>query len=247
MFDPVRFLVQIARKSAQLMAGWGVCVFCAGCASAPTLHGDERIVPGAAFEKVGVLDFRRDGIAEYREMVQPGDLIVNYMRLGRAAKKRQWLHAILPHGHSMIVLDPDDPEGLLECRFRGMRRISPEELGEYSFNTVYRLRDARHLDLERLEQFARVGCGRCGDYSFRSWLGFNGDLSPSQPKEILPSYTCSTMVAAAYHYAGVTLDVAHRNRVVTPLDLVRSSSHPNEVAIETEASSLAGAPDRLAR
>lgn len=90
-----------------------------GCASTrPGNH--QAMFPGhTSFEKVGIVDFRSDTLEDYQKLVRPGDLIVNYMRLGRAAKKEQWLFALLPHGHSMIVLDPYDARGILECRFHG--------------------------------------------------------------------------------------------------------------------------------
>lgn len=203
-----------------------------GCAS--TRARDPRtLAPGSvAFEKVGVLDFRRDTVDDYRRMVRPGDLIVNYMRPGRAAKKREWLFAILPNGHSMIVLDPADPQGIIECRFHGMRRVGPEELGLYSYNTVYRLTEPERLNLPRLIEFADLGCQTCRKYSFKSWLTLNDNLTPAAPELVSDRYTCSTMVVAAYHYAGLTLDVSDfPYRIITPVSVAASVGRWNASAI----------------
>lgn len=200
-----------------------------GCASTRPTAADPGVPNVTVFDKVGVIDLRDGDETVYSQLLMPGDLIVNTMRLGRAAKKREWLFAVLPHGHSMIVLDPSDRQtGILECRFRGARRVGIEELKLYSYNTVYRLRDARRLDLDRLRQFADHACARCPKYSFKSWLAFNDNLRPENGDQVSRQYTCSTLVAAAYHYAGMTLDVAHaERRVITPLSLAVSPGRFN--------------------
>jgi hypothetical protein len=203
----------------------------AGCASTRPAPADYLSFQETVFEPVGVVDFRKDSLADYQALVQPGDLIVNYMRLGRAAKKREWLFALLPYGHSMLVVDPYDPQGLLECRFHGIRQVGPEELKLYSYNVVYRLRNAERLDVERLREFAAYGCTHPTRYNFLSWLGRNDNLFPELPEEISSRYTCSTMVAAAYHYAGVTLSASiPHNRVITPISLAASKGTFNEHA-----------------
>lgn len=222
--------------------------FC-GCASTERRHISGYQPDSTLFEKVGVLDLRDGEESKVTAMLQPGDLVVNYMRLGRAAKKREWLFAVLPHGHSMIVLDPKDREaGILECRFHGARRVGIEELKLYSYSTVYRLRGSERLNLDRLREFADASCTCCRKYSFKSWLALNDNLRPNQRAEISPTYTCSTMVAAAYHYAGVTLDVAHEEgKVITPLSLAASTGDFNEFARPTFLTAdlpLINQPDR---
>lgn len=192
-----------------------------GCRSVQ--HRPVPAAPDACFEKVGVIDFRSDDMDDFRRLVRPGDLIVNYMRTGRAAKKQQWLFCILPHGHAMVVLDPNAPDGLFECRFHGARRVSPEELKLYSYNTVYRLKEPERVNLSRLQEFAEIACERCGKYNFASWVGRNDEMKPESPDDISRQYTCSTMVAAAYHYAGITMNESERTiNVVTPMNLVDS-------------------------
>jgi hypothetical protein len=208
-----------------------------GCASTKPSPRHEIPPEKTYFEKVGIIDFRKDTLDDYQKLVRPGDLIVNYMRLGRAAKKREWLFAVLPHGHSMVVLDPYSPDGILECRFHGARYVGPDELKLYSYNTVYRLKDADRLDQTRLREFADHAVRHCKTYSFKSWLTLNDALLPDHLGAVSPKYTCSTMVVAAYHYAGLTLDVSEpANRVVTPLSIAASAGRFSTPATPESAS-----------
>lgn len=204
-----------------------LCLLFSGCAGVGKQGPFDHRYQPTVFEPVGVVDFRYDSVEDYAQIVQPGDLIINYMRLGRAAKKREWLFALLPHGHSMIVLDPHAPEGLLECRFHGVRRVGPEELKLYSYNLVFRLRDRSILDLARLHEYADLACAGDSRYDFTTWLGRNRFVRPDSPTDVGNRYSCSTMVAAAYHYAGVRLSAADTERVITPLDVMSSAATPS--------------------
>lgn len=178
------------------------------------------------FQKVVTLDLRPGANTDedFQMIAQPGDLIVASMRLGRAVKKREWLFTVLPHGHAMIVVDPADPlGGIFEGRFHGARMVGTDELRLYSYFTIYRLSDPAALDIKRLREFARHAVDRCDKYSFKSWIGLNDELAPTAPAQISDQYTCSTIAVAAYHYAGVSLDlVDQEHRVITPLSLVAS-------------------------
>lgn len=113
-----------------------------------------------------------------------------------------------------------------------MRRVGADELKLYSYSTVYRLRNPERLNQERLCEFADHGCEACRKYSFKSWIALNDNLKPNQRGEISHRYTCSTMVAAAYHYAGVTLDVAgEQHKVITPLSVAASAGRFNQFAL----------------
>src|SRR5690606_27233041 len=96
-------------KKSGVLPIWLCVALLAGCASTRPVEISSLKPNQTVFEPVGVVDFRSDTLADYQRIVQPGDLIVNYMRLGRAAKKREWLFALLPYGHSMLVVDPNDP------------------------------------------------------------------------------------------------------------------------------------------
>lgn len=201
-----------------------------GCASTQPRPHLAHSPNSSAFEEVAVIDLREGTIQDFQALAKPGDLIVNYMRLGRVPKQRQWLFALLPHGHSMIVLDPQDPNGLFECRFKGARRIPLEDLKTYSYSILYRLKNSERINMERLNAFAEAAIERSHRYSFKSWLAWNDNMAPNDVSEISRQYTCSTMVAAAYHYAGATLDVCHLDRVITPLSLAASSVEFNPYA-----------------
>lgn len=212
----------------------GIVVACllAGCAATRPVEYTALKPNEVRFRRVAILDYRYGNEPDVAAILQPGDLIVNYMSLGRSAKERQWLFAVLPYGHAMIVLDPADlATGLFECRFRGCRRIELADLRRYSFSIVYRLDDAEKLDFDRLRAFAAYAQNHCTSYSFRSWLGINGNLTPANLDELSPYYTCSTFAVAAYHHAGATLSVAdHPHRVITPLSLAASTATWNENA-----------------
>jgi hypothetical protein len=121
--------------------------------------------------------------------------------------------------------------------------VGPEELGLYSYCIVYRLRHADRLNQERLREFADHGCQACRHYSFKSWLGFNDNLLPSRQAEISAQYTCSTMVAAAYHYAGVTLEIVdQKHRVITPLSISASVGRLNQFALPEPPADRLAAP-----
>lgn len=203
-----------------------------GCAVVPQKERFAADPDRTLFERIGVIDYRYDTVEDYRKMVQPGDLIVCYMRPGRAVAKRQWVFTFLPHGHAMIVLDPNDPAGILECRFHGIRQVGDSELGLYSYNTVYRLRNPSRLNMRRLFDFAHHGSEVCHSYSLKSWAAFNDELTPNVLEDISCQYTCSSMVVAAYYYAGLTLDVsANNNCIITPTSIATSPGSWNEFAL----------------
>lgn len=202
-----------------------LAVWVGGCAATRPVP-DACILPGQTkFRQVTILDYRHGEEPKLEELLRPGDLIVNYISLGRSVTQREWLFAVLPYGHAMIVLDPTDRNrGLFECRFRGCRRIELDDLRHYSFSIVYRLDNSERLNLARLNEFAVHAQEHCASYSFRSWLGFNGNLTPETLDALTPHYTCSTFAVAAYHYAGATLSVTdHPHKVITPLSLAAST------------------------
>ncbi|MGH9362987.1 MAG: hypothetical protein ACRD2T_13820, partial [Thermoanaerobaculia bacterium] len=83
------------------------------------------------------------------------------------------------------------------------------------------------LDFERIDQFAEraVHLGRL-DYDWSAVFGLNSNLTPNTPREIGDEYTCASVVAAALHYGGLTLDRAWRG-VVTPGDVIFSTARRN--------------------
>jgi hypothetical protein len=208
-----------------------------GCASTRPTSPAALGANETAFTKVVRLDLRVDSMDDFARLTRPGDLIVTYMRLGRVVKTRQWLFALLPHGHAIIVLEARDPRGLLEARFRGIRRVSTDDLRMYSYFDVYRLRNHERLNVDRLVAFADHGSAVCHHYSFKSWLTLNDNLRPDNLADVSQRYTCSTAALAAYHFAGVTLRVdASDHAVITPLSVAASMGRFNGWALAPEQS-----------
>jgi hypothetical protein len=129
----------------------------------------------------------------------------------------------------MLVVEPHAEKGILECRFHGAQMVGPEELLQYTNCQVYRLRDRRSLDLTRLREFCEFACRRVKGYAPKSWIGVNGDMSPDSEAELSLKYTCSNFLAAAYHYAGVSLSAGRETtKFITPNSLAASIATPRE-------------------
>jgi len=204
-----------------------------GCASTTRCAPELVSPPLTCFERVGHFEFREkapggpNSLEDFRRSVQPGDLIVTCMDFKRALWRRQWIFTVLPCGHAMMVLDPADPKGLFECRFHGAQKVGPEELLQYSYCEVYRLRDRRFLDMGRLNEFATIACERVKGYDPKGWVGINPEMAPETEEQISFKYTCSNFVAAAYYYAGVSLSAGRETtNVITPLSLAASTAAP---------------------
>jgi hypothetical protein len=205
----------------------------AGCATTKRCAPEFVSPPSTSFERVGFFDFRPNApggpnsLEDFRNAVQPGDLVVTYMDFKRAVARRQWIFTVLPCGHAMMVVEPHSPNGLLECRFHGAQMVGPEELLQYTNCQVYRLRDRRSLDLDRLHEFCEIACRRVKKYDPCAWIGANGNMAPDSEEELSPKYTCSNFQAAAYHYCGVDLSASgETNKVITPNSLAASIVTP---------------------
>jgi len=83
------------------------------------------------------------------------------------------------------------------------------------------------LDLSRLNQFASraVFMGRL-DYDWSAVFGLNSNLTPNILLEAGDEYTCSTVVAAALHFSGLSLDRAWWG-IITPGDIIYSIARRN--------------------
>jgi hypothetical protein len=214
---------------------FAAAIFFAGCATNQRCAPEMIPPPHTCFERVGHFDFRPNApggpnsLDDFRNAVQPGDLVVTYMNFKRALAHRQWVFCVLPCGHAMLVVEPHAEKGILECRFHGAQMVGPEELLQYTNCQVYRLRDLRSLDLTRLREFCEFACRRVKGYAPKSWIGVNGDMSPDSEAELSLKYTCSNFLAAAYHYAGVSLSAGRETtKVITPNSLAASIATPRE-------------------
>lgn len=220
----------------------------AGCATTERCPPELVSPPNTCFERVGAFDFRPNApggpnsLDDFRNAVQPGDLVVTYMDFKRAVARRQWIFTVLPCGHAMMVVEPRAEKGILETRFHGAQMVGPEELLQYTNCQVYRLRDRSALDLKRLHEFCEFACRRVKKYDPCAWIGANGNMSPDSEEELSLKYTCSNFQAAAYHYAGVDLSAGREtSKVITPNSLAASIATPRaSIPSPTQPSTSSG-------
>jgi hypothetical protein len=118
---------------------------------------------------------------------------------------------LFTYGHIAVVVE--DPPGrrylLTSETATGSVREELSELSTYDWD-AFRLDQDGRLDRARLAEFARVcqqrGHGWLG-YDYAGLLGFGDrNLQPACADEIGRRYLCSTVVVAAYRYAGIALD-----------------------------------------
>jgi hypothetical protein len=83
------------------------------------------------------------------------------------------------------------------------------------------------LDIPRLVEFANRAqfLGRLS-YRWMAIIGLNPDVTPNTLQDVSDGYTCSTVVAAALHFAGLSLDRAYSG-IITPGDIIFSEARRN--------------------
>jgi hypothetical protein len=83
------------------------------------------------------------------------------------------------------------------------------------------------LDFDRLNQFAARATflGRM-DYDWSAAFGLHSNLTPNVLQEVGDEYTDATVVSAALHFSGLSLDRAWKG-VVTPADIIHSEGRRN--------------------
>ena len=200
-------------------------------------------------------------LAEVVAQLQVGDVIA--YRLGAWEARMKLLtgdvgkigYRLFKYGHlAVMVRDPDNEDALRVFSsemFRGANtRFGVESLAGQHFD-VYRLEHHERIDRARLNEFVRIALRKSGNlfgYDFSGVFGlWNSRLTPDRPEEVGTSYICSTVVATAFYYAGVSLDVSARHGVldlVTPMQVVEAKGRfipvvEGSLAVET---SDAGSP-----
>lgn len=87
-----------------------------------------------------------------------------------------------------------------------------------------------NLDFGRLALFAQRArlLGRL-DYDWSAALfGWNSNVTPNTLPEVEDEYTCATVVAAALHFSGLSLERAYCPcQIISPADIVFSSARRN--------------------
>lgn len=180
-----------------------------------------------------------DAFTKLQPQLREGDLIAYHLEKGdarRAILKGQLNkvgYRLLKYGHLAIVVeDPEQPGQLRLFSSQSFKGPNTDEaietLATHSWH-AYRLDKWDRLDTDRFHEFVREASARSGNwrgYDFSGMFGlWNSNLQPTSPEEIGHDYICSTVVAAALHYAGVELDAVQRGGLadlVSPQQVVGS-------------------------
>ena len=175
-----------------------------------------------------------------RDTLQEGDVIAYWKQPWEAslellfkAKINSIAYTLFKYGHvATVVRDSDDEKSLrllTSYPFIGITiREDLDTLRDYSWH-AYRLNQWDRVDKERFHKFislVRRKAEKWYGYDFFGLIGlWNSNLQPNQPEQIAYRYICSTVIAAAFNYAGVELEVSPRHGfmdIVTPYQLVGS-------------------------
>jgi len=172
-----------------------------------------RFLPCAAY------DHRRDHavFAPIVAELQAGDVVTYSMGIWETRWRLLTGHIeditfrLFTYGHVAVVVE--DPPGhrylFTSETTTGAAREDLDDLAASDWE-AWRLDQAERLDVPRLAEFARI----CQTHD-HGWTGYDyagligcGDrgLQPTTPAEIAHHYLCSTVVVAAYRYAGIALD-----------------------------------------
>ncbi|MBT8044008.1 MAG: hypothetical protein KJO79_03575 [Verrucomicrobiae bacterium] len=187
----------------------------------------------ARFEKVASYKKGDTNFNQIKSQIREGDLIAFWMT-PKATKKgllnvRIGALAFLAfqYGHSAIVVKVPGrkpPLRLFSCLPKIGSHYSGglDELQEKNF-IVFRLDQWNKVDAQRLREFANIARKKSNEgfaYDYVAAAGiWSNHLEPLNQDDIQGTYTCSTSVAAALHYAGVDLTKIknrHAFQIVSP-------------------------------
>ncbi len=196
-----------------------------------------------------------------RQNIREGDLIA--YRMGKwEARKNIFLKArinqigyrLFKYGHLAIAIRESQDENTLlllsSQAFKGPNiREDIDTLRNYSWD-VYRLNQWDRVNRKRFYEFVdlvRQKAEKWYGYDFLGIFGlWNSNLRPNEPQDVSRTYSCSTVILAALHYAGVELDAFHRHGIadiVTPLQVVTSKGrivHSPEVTMQAASDEMKG-------
>ncbi len=151
----------------------------------------------------------------YDKLVTAGDIIVFRSGELTSGGSFMWGAASGDHSHAAIVVSrPDDPSGtprVLTARSNdGVLVESIPKCSQGRDFYVYSFPEET-INPDRLARFAfQAATKGTLDYDYSSaFLGLNSSLTPNSNNEISDEYTCATVVAAALHFSGISLDRAY--------------------------------------
>ncbi|MCP5537337.1 MAG: hypothetical protein H7A51_14035 [Akkermansiaceae bacterium] len=193
-------------------------VGCEHRAPMPRPVGAGPVSPEGSAKFEWVASYRKGdtNFEQVKNQIREGDVIAFWMTRKEArtglfnVRMGALAYLTLDYGHSAIVVrlpGRKPPLRLFSCLPQIGSHFSAglDELKEKKF-MVFRLDRWDEMDAERLREFARIARKKSDQgfaYDYLAACGiWNNDLKPREQHEIQGSYTCSTSVAAALHYAG---------------------------------------------
>ena len=225
---PVRFSPRIAQLAAAAIA-----LAASGCCD-PALRRLDEAHLNDVYRPQRRLQFapgRTDASA--LQKIRPGDIFVFSMDQASSGWSSALAGAFSDYAHAAIAV----PFGVEKNEFRLLTADSFEgveirSLDEYAAGRRFFVFafPAGTLNPDRLRAFANRAAERGAlDYDFSAaFWGLNSNVVPNSLGEIADEYTCATVVAAALHYSGLSLDRACCNfQSISPDDLVHSVARRN--------------------
>lgn len=194
----------------------------------------------AAFQEIS--QFAANDSTSYHSQMaslRPGDVIAFHM-----PRKERWDYLLrgkiqkLPYelfrfGHLALVVDDPHQPGSLRLLQLAMKQPAhiDEDLRYLADKHWIAYRPTQTVHRKRLQIFVTHVLAKAHDrrkaYDYSGAFGFynNASIEPNTLQELHYEYTCSTLILAALHYAGHSVDGMHRDGfldIVTPAQVIRS-------------------------
>ncbi len=199
----------------------------------------------AAFSEIARYAPGNPAAAKVVALVRPGDLICfhmshseaqNYLKQGTIQKIP---YELFRYGHLALVTPgaAEQPWNLLQIALGQTANAKDDKAYLRDKSWILFRPNAGRVELAKLAEFTRITTGQdsvpAAKYDVTSVLGlYNKGLQPSSRAEIAKSFSCTTLVIAAYHYGGYPLQAVHRHGVldlVTPRQVVEASPVPRDL------------------
>ncbi len=242
-----------SKFAALLMVGLTLAS-CAGQSSTAPLHSG-RIpfrwtesppkAECAAFTEIARYAPGKPEAVEVIALVRPGDLICFHMSHAEAqgylkqGTIQKIPYELFRYGHLALVTPGIAGEhwNLLQIALGQAANAKDDQAYLTDKSWLLFRPQAGRVDLAKLAEFTRITTGQddlpAAKYDFTAVLGlYNKGLRPNTRSDIAKSFSCATLVIAAYHYAGYPLQAVHRHGVldlVTPRQVVEAGPGPQYI------------------
>ena len=179
-----------------------------------------------------------------RHSLRPGDVIAFHMshqdtwKQLRKGSVQKLPYELFRYGHIALVVPVAGESELRLLQVAMKQAVNTDEDLNYLTGKSWLVYRPPHgsVDPARLEEFSRQVTENANDtkaaYDYSGALGINN--APYRPDfidEIGNEFSCATLVVAALHYSGFSLDAVHRNGffdIVTPQQVVESHAAVSE-------------------